>query len=124
MAKDWAKPFYASTAWRRQRVAALKRDAFTCQRCGFRANEVHHKIELTEKNITDPGVTLALSNLESLCRDCHAQETLRGTEIADGYFFDDHGQPTPLGGAKKWGDAVTEGRSRQNTREKNHMTPR
>ena len=33
---------------------------------------VHHKIFLTPENIGNPAVTLAVENLELLCRDCHA----------------------------------------------------
>ena len=36
--------------------------------------EVHHKIPLTEENITDPKVSLNWENLELLCKTCHDEE--------------------------------------------------
>jgi len=36
--------------------------------------EVHHKIPLTEENITDPKVSLNWENLELLCKACHDEE--------------------------------------------------
>ena len=37
------------------------------------AEIVHHKIELTPDNIDNPLITLDFSNLEAVCRECHAQ---------------------------------------------------
>ena len=96
MAQPFAKAFYKSKAWRAAREAALRRDGFTCCRCGGHANEVHHKVGLTPKNITDPRIALALSNLESLCHDCHTKETAGATDIASGFCFDANGQPVQL----------------------------
>lgn len=96
MAQDFAKAFYASGAWRVARKVALRRDGFTCCRCGGHATEVHHIIELTPQNINNPRIALAPSNLESLCHDCHTKETKGGTEIAAGYYFDASGQPVPI----------------------------
>lgn len=39
--------------------------------------EVHHKIQLTADNITDPNIALAWSNLELLCKSCHDEERER-----------------------------------------------
>ena|SRR5690625_3914508 len=74
------KKFYNSTAWRKLRQAALKRDNFECQECkrqgfvhvdsekveGERKTielNVHHKKEIE----THPELALKLDNLETLC---------------------------------------------------------
>lgn len=52
--KAFAKAFYESAAWRRTRAYILKRDAGLCVRCGAPGCIVHHKTELTPRNIDDP----------------------------------------------------------------------
>lgn len=76
--------FYASGAWKRARLKALRRDRWKCQDCLRRIREkqkrdsaysekipdaqmVHHIKELE----THPALALTLSNLVSLCNDCH-----------------------------------------------------
>lgn len=66
--------FYKTTAWRRIRVQALERDHYLCQKCLerhrlTRATEVHHILPLEDY----PESALVLSNLMSLCWDCHEQ---------------------------------------------------
>ena len=64
-------PFYASTAWKRIRKAALIRDLYLCQRCRRRpANTVHH-IQPREEH---PELSLVLENLQSVCAICHNRE--------------------------------------------------
>jgi 5-methylcytosine-specific restriction endonuclease McrA len=96
MAKPFARAFYKSPAWRTARQAALRRDGYTCQRCGDRATEVHHIIELTPDNINDPRIALALNNLESLCHTCHTKETQDTADIISGFYFDENGQAVPM----------------------------
>jgi len=72
----WAEAFYSSGAWKTIRDLAKKRDAYLCVDCLKAgkitpAEEVHHIIEITPENVTDPNVTLNLDNLVSLCRECH-----------------------------------------------------
>lgn len=72
------------------------RDHYSCQICGARAEEVHHLVELNEKNIKDKNISLNLSNLQSLCHDCHTRITMkehRGCEPDSGidYYFDESG---------------------------------
>lgn len=72
------------------------RDHYSCQLCGARATEVHHKIELNKDNVSDPNISLNLDNLQSLCHDCHTRITMmehRGVEPDSGinYYFDDDG---------------------------------
>lgn len=70
--------FYKSKEWADQRVVALKRDKYECQRCSGNfdkveiktlrtAQEVHHILGIKER----PELCLHLSNLVSLCHDCH-----------------------------------------------------
>lgn len=64
---DDAMKFYRSKEWRDTRQEVLKRDCFTCAMCGCTANLVHHKVEVR----TDWSKRLEMSNLESVCRNCH-----------------------------------------------------
>lgn len=96
MARPEMKPFYASVAWQAARMAALKRDRFSCQICGQRAQEVHHRIELDENNVNDPDIALNLKNLQSLCHDCHTRITSEthkagGSDAGKDFFFDANG---------------------------------
>jgi len=64
--------FYQSRPWRAVRLLALQRDHYLCQECLKRkrfktATEVHHIRPLEEF----PELGLELSNLQSLCWDCH-----------------------------------------------------
>ena len=74
-------PFYHTAAWKRARAAALMRDNGMCQACmdrlraGYgirprRATMVHHIIPLEDR----PDLALDLSNLRSLCAECHNRE--------------------------------------------------
>lgn len=98
MAKEWARKFYRSKAWRTLRAEVLHRDLYSCEECGGRATEVHHAIPLTPENIDDPTVALNPALLHSLCHDCHAAITLGRADCADGFFFDADGQLTPREG--------------------------
>ena len=72
--KAFAKAFYESAAWRRTR-----------------AYIVHHKTELTPRNIDDPMITLNEDNLETVCRTCHAIIHEGTPPLADGLAFDADG---------------------------------
>lgn len=76
-------PFYSTGAWRQARALALIRDGGDCVYCRragryaldkngrrvpVRAALVHHEKPLKEY----PALALDLSNLTSLCLDCHA----------------------------------------------------
>lgn len=74
--QPWAESFYSSLAWKRCRELVKKRDAYLCVDCMKKnkltaAEEVHHIVELTPDNVTDPSIALDPSNLVSLCRECH-----------------------------------------------------
>lgn len=64
---DDAMKFYRSKEWREKRIEILKRDCFTCVKCGGVANLVHHKTELR----VDYTKRLDDDNLESVCKSCH-----------------------------------------------------
>ena len=86
MAQDWAKSFYSSAAWLRNRKAYMERVIDTpfglvppmmCERCFANgklvpAKVVHHVIHLNPENINDPHITLSYDNFQRLCQDCHA----------------------------------------------------
>ena len=92
MAKNFAKAFYSSKAWRDTRLYILRRDLYTCAYCHCRASEIHHKIELTPQNIGDYNIALNPDNLISLCSPCHKKITQGYGDISDGYIFSDDGQ--------------------------------
>lgn len=71
MAREFSKSFYKSKEWLMTRETVLKRDNYLCVKCGRPAEEVHHIIHLTPKNINDVAITMNPDNLASLCRDCH-----------------------------------------------------
>lgn len=75
--KDYARQFYSSKTWQRTRTAYARSVRNLCEVCLAKgvitpAEIVHHKIELTPQNITDPTVTLNWKNLQCVCRECHA----------------------------------------------------
>jgi len=49
--------------WRRIRLVVLRRDRWTCRRCGRPANQVDHIV---------PGDDHRPANLQALCKSCHA----------------------------------------------------
>lgn len=82
------KKFYSSSAWQKQRKYKMQQENYRCNRCDGVAEDVHHKITLTEHNVNDYEVSLNLDNLECLCRRCHNKET-HGKK--DEYMFDNDG---------------------------------
>ena len=96
MAREFAKQFYKSAAWQQARTQALIRDHGLCQTpgCFAPAQEVHHIIELTPENISDPSIALCLDNLQSLCRECH-QNKHKKQEAEPRYIFDSKGNVIP-----------------------------
>lgn len=79
MARDFARSFYKSTAWKNTRQAYIRSVNGLCERCLSRniikqGEIVHHKVHLTPQNIHNPNIALGFDNLELVCRDCHAKE--------------------------------------------------
>lgn len=78
MAQDWAKDFYNSQAWKKTSRAYAKSVGMLCEECRKRGEIraygiVHHRKWLTPETINDPALTLDWSNLEAVCRECHAK---------------------------------------------------
>lgn len=93
MAREFTEGFYGRAAWRKLATYYKKKVKY-CERC-MRNGEVvpgeivHHKIHLTPENYKDPSICLAESNLELLCRNCHALE--HQNQGKGRYYFDKEG---------------------------------
>lgn len=87
MAKEYAKAFYNSQAWKKTRKAYYIYRRGQCERCvqefkqGKRSLSkinkgtiAHHKIHITPANINDPTITLSFKNLELICDEHHNRE--------------------------------------------------
>lgn len=100
--QPWAARFYASGRWKKCRAGYIKFrrtiDGGLCEECRDKPGYiVHHKRALTPDNITDPDVSLAYSNLEFVCKDCHDQFDGHGVakSLTQKIFFDAAGDPIP-----------------------------
>lgn len=76
--KEYAVKFYKSKAWERCRREYSKSVGGLCEICLAKGIYrpgviVHHKCFITPDNIECPEVTLNFSNLQLVCRDCHAR---------------------------------------------------
>ena len=91
MAKEFAKAFYKSKAWRQCRDAYFVLRHGLCERCGRPGKIVHHRIWLTPENINDPDVSLNWDHLELLCQDCHNKEHHSESPVGYGLRFDEKG---------------------------------
>lgn len=102
MAREFAKAFYSSAAWKKCRAAYIAQrksiDGGMCETCHEKPGYiVHHKTELQPWNIDDPDVALSFSNLKYDCHICHNKEN-RKDEV-DGlvqYTFDESGEAVAL----------------------------
>jgi len=105
MAKEWAKKFYNSTAWKKCRVAYIKSVQGLCETCleqgeirtGF---IVHHKILLTPQNINNYEISLNWDYLKYECKEHHDENEGHGVQkagdvIREGLMFDDKGDIVP-----------------------------
>lgn len=92
MAKEWAKPFYNSTAWKKLRMSYIAKVYGLCEWCGEPGYIVDHIKELTPDNINDPAVSLNENNLQYLCLECHNKKTfMRHSPTQYGLKFDEDG---------------------------------
>ncbi len=99
MAQAFAKAFYKSARWRKCRAAfvadRLHIDGGLCQMCRAEPGYiVHHKIWLTPDNISDADIALNPQNFLYVCHECHNKIENDGGNL---YYFDEQGQPQPLG---------------------------
>ena len=98
--KEYAKEFYKSRAWKNCRDSYLKSVGGLCEICAkygkvTPAEEVHHIRHINEKNITDPNITLAWSNLCAVCRECHRREHSKH-KTNQRYTIGDNGVVIPI----------------------------
>lgn len=92
MAKEFAKNFYESKAWKNTRDSIMAEYFFICQKCKSNPAEiVHHIIWLTPSNINDSSITLGHDNLIPVCRECHAIIHEGKSSTVDGLYFDEEG---------------------------------
>lgn len=124
MAREFAKAFYKSSAWKRTREDYIGRrksvDGGLCELCQEEPGiEVHHKIFLRPENIDDENITLNPDNFMLLCYDCHHREHdaarriaqlnakkrdgQRGVLIGGAYYYDDNGNIQPFRVHIVWG---------------------
>lgn len=103
MAKEWAKEFYKSKRWYRCKEAYKEKriaiDGGLCEECHEKPGYiVHHKIILTQENISNPDISLNDDYLEYVCKDCH--DLFEGHGLNKGTRplcrFDADGQPISL----------------------------
>lgn len=81
--------FYRSNEWKRARSIKIACSGGLCEHCNDVGVEVHHVIELTPENVTDPSISIAQENLKLLCRDCHNKEHKRFKSKKS--YFDEQG---------------------------------
>lgn len=105
MAKEFAKAFYNSKAWKRCRDSfvseRIRIDGGVCMECKTEQGYiVHHKIVLTEDNIHDPMIALNHRNMMYVCKSCHDQYEGHGVgghgKVKPLCIFDADGQPISL----------------------------
>lgn len=87
MAKDWAKQFYKSDAWKLCRAGYIAErkavDGGMCEACHERLGYiVHHKVILNQQNIQDPEIALNWNNLSYECKRCHDQHEGHGVNCS------------------------------------------
>jgi 5-methylcytosine-specific restriction endonuclease McrA len=100
MAREFAKPFYNSAAWKKVRKAFISNrisiDGGVCQHCKKELGYiVDHIKELNPENINDTSITLSWSNLQYLCLECHNTKTF-GSKEDKQYYFDSNGMVQPI----------------------------
>lgn len=77
--KNFAKKGKENRFWKNGTLAylkkiVLKRDNWSCRKCGFRDKEI---MQVDHKKEKYCGGTDELSNLQTLCPNCHAKKTYR-----------------------------------------------
>lgn len=103
MAKEFAKAFYKTKAWRKCRAGYIAErmlvDGGTCEVCHENPGYIlHHKILLTQDNIDNPNVSLNWNNLKWECKNCHDKEEGHGVNnrLELLVTFDAAGQPVSI----------------------------
>lgn len=105
MAKEWAKAFYNSAAWKRSRKSymdiRMAKDGGLCEVCHKKPGTiVHHVKPLTMTNINNPDIALNHDNFKLECKDCHDKEDEHFNNSRNEKKllcrFDSEGNPLPL----------------------------
>ena len=99
---DIIKEFYSSIAWQNCREAYKKKMGYLCEECMKEGlytpcDEVHHIVKITNKNCSDPNITLNEKNLCCLCKKHHAEKHKRFADRR--YYIDEFGHVIPKKGA-------------------------
>ena len=105
VAKEFSKSFYRSKKWKSCRDSYIAKrimiDGGLCERCHEEPGYIlHHKVTLTEYNISDPDISLNHCRLEYLCKKCHDLEHYDDIHPRNGKrtaIFDAYGQMIPEG---------------------------
>jgi 5-methylcytosine-specific restriction endonuclease McrA len=63
--RDYYREYLKTDDWQRKRYIVLKRDNWICQKCGAKANQVHHK-KYARRIGKEP-----IKWLISVCTPCH-----------------------------------------------------
>lgn len=93
------KEFYSSIQWQNCRDSYKKSVGGLCEECLKHgivspAEEVHHRIRLTEFNVDDPSISLNPKNLEAVCSKCHEAKHKKARDNRR-YTIDEYGRVTP-----------------------------
>ena len=99
LAREFAKSFYASKAWRECRASYIASVYNMCESCKKKGivkpgKILHHLNYLTPENINDPNVSLNHALLRYDCQECHNREH-HGDDreaVREGLCFDMDGQ--------------------------------
>lgn len=96
MAQKFSRKFYNSMTWKKLATNYRQEHFHICEECGaVGASEVHHVIELTPTNISDPLISLNPDNLKLLCHACHDKQHNRfattNTNTNKQYVYDEQG---------------------------------
>ncbi len=98
MAELFAKKLYDSDKWQNLRMLLIIERGRKCERCGRRVMkskelQAHHKIELTEKNVTDYNISMNPANIELICLACHNAEHNRFVRRTERGVYIVYGMP-------------------------------
>lgn len=92
MAREFAKSFYKSKAWKKVREYIFNKHHGLCVECGKPGEEVHHIEWLTPSNINNFDIALGEDNLILLCRNCHISKHRKKEVTQQGLVFDESGE--------------------------------
>jgi len=74
---DWKVKFYNCKPWKILRQKMIDKARGICASCNeiiIGSPEVHHLIELTMHNVTNPNISFNPKLLKVLCTDCHNKQ--------------------------------------------------